>query len=116
MPKPKAQKKIVFDAHLPRTRCTKSERAAIDARAAQAGFTLSEYMRRVGTKGKIIIKESKADTGMVRQLLGIGNNLNQYVKRTHIGGLTAQEHDLLFGTIEKLETVLNRLLHDTEGQ
>jgi len=78
MPKPKAKKKIVFDAHLPRTRCTKSERAAIDAKAAQAGFTLSEYMRRVGTKGKIIIKESKADTGMVRQLLGIGVNSQGY--------------------------------------
>ena len=113
--KPKKEPKEKYDSHLPRTRCTLAERNAINDNAKIAGLSLSAYMREIGVNGKITIKESKTDVQLMRQLSSIGNNLNQYVKRVHIRGLNRQEHDLLFGCINKLDVVLTRLLNDTEN-
>lgn len=101
-----------FDSHLPRTRCTEAERAAINARAAQAGMTPSQYMRQVSLTGKIVVKESKADPELLRQLSAIGNNLNQYTKRAHLRGLKPREQILLESCLVKLELVLTGILND----
>ena len=115
MPNKVDNSKIKYDAHLPRTRCTSAQRNAINDNAKKAGLSLSDYMREIGVNGQITIKQSKTDLQLMRQLSAIGNNLNQYVKRVHIRGLNRQEHDLLFGCINKLDIVLTRLLNDTEN-
>lgn len=107
------KEKEKFDSHLPRTRCTKAERAAINAKAAQAGMTPSQYMRQVSLHGKIVIKKSKADPHLIRHLSAIGNNLNQYTKRAHLRGLKPQEQILLQSCLDKLDNVLNGLINDT---
>ena len=100
----------------PPFRLKTSERKAIFRNAEKLGLSASAYMRRQGVSGKVVIKQSNMDATLIRQLAAIGNNLNQYVKRVNLGGLTAQEHDLLFGTIQRLDKTLTTIFDDTENQ
>ena len=104
------KKRSPYDSRLPEARCTKEEKAAIVARAAQSGLSTSEFLRRSALKSKVVIKQTSSDVELTRQLLAIGNNLNQYIKRAHIRGLDAGEQKLVLLTVSKLETVLDTLL------
>jgi hypothetical protein len=55
---------------------TPTERAALDERAAEAGVTLSEYVR-TAALGFSIIKKDPVDEATLRELWAAGNNLNQ---------------------------------------
>lgn len=85
---------------LPRTRCTEVERKKIEAKAGEAGLTLSEYQRRSSLGSVIIKRESHIEPQLVSQLSAIGNNLNQLVRKTHI-------HDEL--DQEKMRETLNTI-------
>ncbi|PPK83930.1 ribbon-helix-helix CopG family protein [Neolewinella xylanilytica] len=101
---------------LPPLRLKLSERNAIDRRAKASDMSRSAFMREAALKSKIVVRKNKADVEMVRQLLAIGNNLNQYVKRAHIRGLDGHEQELVYRTIAKLETLLDTVIHGTENQ
>jgi hypothetical protein len=71
-------------AFLPRARCTKKERLAIENKAAQAGVSLSEYQRRALLDCAIITRTPIVDVRAVVALGHIGNNLNQLIRKEHI--------------------------------
>lgn len=71
-------------ARLPETRVTPEELGIIKAKAQKAGLTVSEYQRRAVINGKVIVRQTKADAALIRNLAAIGNNLNQLVRKTHI--------------------------------
>ncbi len=95
-------------AHLPRTRCTPYERGVIEERAAQAGLSLSDYMRQMALSGHVIVREPMADNRLIYALLGIGRNLNQLTKKVHIFG----EYDmaLMRSVLRKIDGLLDKLL------
>ena len=71
-------------AHLPRTRCTPYERGVIEDRAAQAGLSLSDYMRQMALSGHVIVREPMADIKLIMELNACGVNLNQLTRKAHI--------------------------------
>ena len=84
MSRPQKKQEDKRTSHLPRTRCTLEERAAIQAKAAQAGLTLSEYQRQACLETAVLAKEPLADVRLIRELNAIGVNLNQLTRKTHI--------------------------------
>ncbi len=81
-------------------RVTELERVKIKANASAARLSVSEYQRRQCIDGQVIVQQSRHDVEVVRQLLAIGNNLNQIAKKLHV---TNRYHN------ERLETALLHL-------
>lgn len=69
---------------LPRIRMSSDELQAVRANANEQGLSLSEYVRRVSIDGKIVQRTPRIEVEAIRDLLKIGNNLNQLVKSGHI--------------------------------
>ncbi len=88
---------------LPRTRCTETERLAVEKKAAQSGLSLSEYQRRAILDCVVIEQKSILESKVVRELSAIGNNLNQLVRKTHIHDETdSQKMRDLLATIDRI--------------
>ena len=96
-----------FTRRLPHIRCTEGEYAALLGKAAQAGLSLSEYVRQMAMNGKIIVRQSKVDFTLVDQLRRVGVNLNQQTRRMNLGGTVAPELRTLW---EKLDKLLDQII------
>lgn len=68
---------------LPHVRCTKGEKATIASKAAQAGMSVSDYIRKMAIEGEVVVRESQTDFALVDQLRRIGVNINQITQRLH---------------------------------
>lgn len=73
-------------------RLNDTEYDIIESRAAQAGMTVSEFVRHQALHGKYTVRYSLcADNDELRQILmelrAIGNNLNQIARYFHLGGI-----------------------------
>lgn len=71
-----------------RVRLTPTERANIDARAAQAGLPVSDFARRALTSVKIEARragDGAIPAALVADLGRVGNNLNQVAHAANIG-------------------------------
>lgn len=65
-------------------KCTAEQREEIQVRAAKAGMTVSEYLREIGTKGRIekrLIVFPKEVLQLTGNLNHLAANLNQIAKR-----------------------------------
>ncbi len=71
---------------LPPLRVTKSERDIIKEKAAQAGLSLSDYIRKSCIMAAIITPQPLADFKMVHALNKIGVLLNQYQHKMNATG------------------------------
>jgi hypothetical protein len=98
---------------LPRTRCTKTERLAIESKAKKANLSFSEYQRQMLIKGKVIVKQSKNDTETVKQLLAIGNNLNQLTKGAHVEGFCDQT--TLSKILNNIDEIVIKIVNDSKN-
>ena len=95
---------------LPRTRCTKPERLSIEAKAREAGLSLSEFQRRACLNALVVVQNEKQRADVLRQLAAIGNNLNQLARKSHIqGGLRAATDERLHGALAALEGLLDEV-------
>lgn len=74
----KEAEKEPLDYWMPRTRCTKKEREAVNQKAASAGLTVSEYVRRSCIDGYIVQRQPIADIELIKELKRQGTNFNQY--------------------------------------
>lgn len=94
---------------LPSVRCTETEKQFITNNAQKAGITVTEYIRRMALKGKIVIKESNTNLEAVQQIRKLGINLNQQTRKLNATGVMPIELKVLW---VKLDQVLDQLLKD----
>lgn len=93
---------------LPPVRCTEDEIKSIQSKARQAELSLTEYIRRMVFKGKVIIREHNGcDPELFTQVRKIGINLNQQTKKLNATGAMPQELKSLWS---KLDALLDQLL------
>ena len=108
MARPKKDISEKLTRRLPHMRCTESEYASIQARAAQTGKSMSAYVREMALKGKIVIKESKADFDLIQELNRIGINLNQLTRKANIHDEFPEGLEDVFSSLQE---VLDKLLN-----
>ncbi len=93
-PKKRGRPKLEQDERLAKNvklRCTESDHATIVRNASKARLSVSDYLRQVGTRGKVQTGSSgglPAEQFAELQALGVelrrwGNNLNQIAKEIH---------------------------------
>jgi len=91
-------------------RLTPTERLAIEGRATSAGMVISEWFRKTARTAVVRPRLSKEETGYLRTLSGMANNLNQLTKLAHTAGLLSLVADLrrLLGDVERLMERIGR--------
>jgi hypothetical protein len=76
-------KKLIVTA----VRFTKVEHFIVKQKALKAGLGVSVYLRLMALNGQVIAKLSEEERHIVRDLIGMSNNINQLAKRAHQEGL-----------------------------
>jgi hypothetical protein len=94
-----ADKNEIKDAHI-NVRISSADKKIVLAKAAKAGLSANEYMRRAALGKKI---SEKVPTELRRQIAGAANNLNQLTRLANAGKLSLESK-------EKLDELVNRLL------
>jgi len=100
--------------HIPRTRCSESDRTLIEHKANQAGLKLGKYIRAMCVHGVVTIRASVLDVTLVKvltklgfELSAIGNNLNQLVTKAHVRDEVEQQRLLII--LESIERLLRKV-------
>ena len=99
-------------SHTVRARVTPDERTSIEQQAANAGLSLTEYVRRRVLGHRINPRPARVDFELVNQLRKIGVNLNQQTRRLHETGQVPDELRRLWGKFERLTDILFDELDD----
>ena len=92
-------------------RLTENERFLIDAKAKAAGMKPSSWIRAAAKKAKVASRLTPEDTGFLRMLAGLANNLNQLARLAHIDGLLSVQkkcRDCLYA----IDDILKKLSSD----
>ena len=92
-------------------RLTPTERLAIAGKARNAGMRISDWFRQSAKASIISPRLSKEETGYLRTLSGMANNLNQLTKLAHKGGLVSLIVSLR-KTLATVETLMERIGRD----
>jgi hypothetical protein len=68
-------------------RFSKEELGVLQQKAKVAGIKTGSYIRQIALTGKVQQKVTEAEMHMIRQLVGMSNNLNQLAKKAHQEGI-----------------------------
>lgn len=96
-------------ARLPDIRVTAAERAHIEAQAAQAGVSVTEFVRAAALGRRIVARMADADEQALSALNKIGVNMNQIAHAAHLGKVLAGKLD---ATLSDLQAVMGRIGRD----
>lgn len=94
---------------LPPVRCTEAEKQLIKINARKAGLSVTEYIRQMTFRGKVVIQENNLDLETIHQLRKLGINLNQQTKKLNATGVMPVELKHLW---VKLDAVLDKMLEE----
>ena len=70
-------------------------------RSKNANRTLAEYIRDAAFEARIVAKHSAEDAAVIRNLIGMANNLNQLTKLSHQTGFYRRKEVQMIGKIKK---------------
>jgi Bacterial mobilisation protein (MobC) len=108
---PGRPKKIVKRERTSGIRLTKTEDFIIRNKAAKAGLSFTNYIRKMAIYGELRARFTDEERQFVRQLIGMSGNLNQLTKAAHKEGLL--QAILYFeGYRDRIDELLNHLQHD----
>lgn len=110
MARPRKDPSEALTEQLPPVRVSLSDRAKIEAKAAQAGLPVSAYLRRVAVTGKVNVTNqttaARADAELLSELNRAGVNLNQIAHHLNKGGQVPVAFDAvlhhLYSALEKV--------------
>ncbi|WP_051293357.1 plasmid mobilization protein [Olivibacter sitiensis] len=103
-------KKVITRSGSLVVRMTPTERLVVAGKARNAGMRISDWFRRAAKVAVIKPRLSKEETGYLRTLSGMANNLNQLTKLAHTNGLVSLMADLrrVLTTVEALMERIGR--------
>jgi hypothetical protein len=80
-------KKSVTRSIIKGIRFTEAEYFVVKQKASKSGTRITLYIRQMALQGKILPRMNEEERQIVRQLVGMANNLNQLTKKGHQEGL-----------------------------
>ena len=75
-------------------------------RSKNANRTLAEYIRDAAFDARIVAKHSVKDAAIIRNLIGMANNLNQLTKLSHQTGFYRTKN-IVMEVLEKLKSIMS---------
>jgi hypothetical protein len=90
---------------------TTPEKFIIDNKSRNTGLSTSSYVRKMAIEGNVNARFTDEELEMVKQLIGMSNELHQVVMLSREGNLlTAMLHFELYR--DKFDQVFNKLVYD----
>ena len=91
-------------------RFSKLEHYILQQKAGKAGINVSEFLRQAAIAAKITGRLTEEERHIIRQLIGMANNLNQMAKVANREGMGSIRL-LLEGCLLQVNSILNKLQH-----
>jgi hypothetical protein len=91
-------------------RFSKLEHHILQQKAGKAGINVSEFLRQAAITVKVTARLTEEERNIIRQLIGMANNLNQMAKVANREGLGSIRF-LLEGCLLQVNSILNKLQH-----
>ena len=91
-------------------RFSKLEHYILQQKAGKAGINVSEFLRQAAITAKVTARLTEEDRHIIRQLIGMANNLNQMAKVANREGLGSIRL-LLEACLQLIHDLLNKLQH-----
>jgi len=91
-------------------RFSRLEHSIIQKKALRAGINISEFMRQAAIAGKVTARLTEQERNIIRQIIGMANNLNQMMKVANREGIAAIRF-LSEAILHQLNWLLNKLRH-----
>ena len=91
-------------------RFSKLEHYILQQKAGKAGINVSEFLRQAAITAKVSARLTEEERHIIRQLIGMANNLNQMAKvanKEGMGGIRL----LLEGCLLQVNGIINKLQH-----
>ncbi len=83
-----------------------SDFGMIQQKAASLGMTPTQYVRQMALNGEIKSRFTQEELGLMRNLYGMGNNLNQVTKRANSDGMY-RVRDLAIEALSEIKALFN---------
>lgn len=96
-------------------RVTEDELSALNALKSQAGFSmLAEYMRSISLNFDVSAKQEypKIDPALLRQVSGIGNNINQIARQVNASNLKPSDAAQIISYLSSIDRTLITIRDD----
>ena len=106
--RPRKPPEATLDEFMP-CRTTAADRSRIEANAARAGLSVSEFMRRAALGQRVRAKRSDPADRLIVELNRIGTNLNQITAKLHMTGELPASVEV---TMAELQGVLAKVADD----
>ena len=91
-------------------RFSKLEHYILQQKAGKAGINVSEFLRQAAITAKVIARLTEEERNIIRQLIGMANNLNQMAKVANREGMGSIRL-LLESCLQQVHGLLNKLQH-----
>ena len=91
-------------------RFSKLEHYILQQKAGKAGINVSEFLRQAAIAAKITGRLTEEERHIIRQLIGMANNLNQMAKVANREGMVSIRL-LLQSCLQLIHDLLNKLQH-----
>ena len=91
-------------------RFSKLEHYILQQKSGQAGINISEFLRQAAVTAKVTARLTEEERHIIRQLIGMANNLNQMAKIANREGM-ASIRLLLQSCLQQIHDLLNKLQH-----
>jgi hypothetical protein len=92
------------------TRFSKLEHYVLQQKSAKAGINISEFLRQAAVTAKVTARLTEEERHIIRQLIGMANNLNQMAKVANREGMGSTRL-LLEACLQLIHDLLNKLQH-----
>ena len=106
MVRPLKQKYERLSEQLPPVRVTSAQLAYVQKQAANAGLSVTDYLRTLALTEKVKPCKTKLETSLLVELNRIGVNLNQIARAANLG---RQEQALLTYARDELVALMKRI-------
>ena len=91
-------------------RFSKLEHYILQQKAGKAGINVSEFLRQTAITAKLTARLTEEERNIIRQLIGMANNLNQMAKVANREGMGSIRL-LLESCLQQVHGLLNKLQH-----
>ena len=91
-------------------RFSQLEHYILQQKAGKAGINVSEFLRQAAISVKVTARLTEEERNIIRQLIGMANNLNQMAKVANREGMHSIRL-LLEGCLLQVNSILNKLQH-----
>src|ERR1700732_2036038 len=91
-------------------RFSKLEHYILQQKAGKAGINVSEFLRQAAITAKVTSRVTEEGRNIIRQLIGMTNNLNQMAKVANREGMRSIRL-LLESCLQQVHGLLNKLQH-----